>query len=134
VSETPRPPVGVLVVDDESSILFLLHAALRDHGLGVWGAPDGEAAVRVYRKHHGAIGAVLLDVRMPGMDGPQTLAALKEINQAVRRCFATGFAGAYEEADLFRAGAEAVLYKPYRLAELAQTLLRLAAPREAPAR
>jgi CheY-like chemotaxis protein len=128
---TPSP--GVLLVDDDSSVLFLLYTIFRDQGLTVWAAPGGEAAVKIYRRHHESIGAVLLDVRMPGMDGPETLAALREINPNVRACFASGDMGRYTEADLLRMGAALVLQKPFPIAEVARTLARLAASEGTPA-
>lgn len=38
-------------------------------------------ALKTYQLHSEAIDLVLLDVRMPGLDGPQTLAALQQINR-----------------------------------------------------
>jgi CheY-like chemotaxis protein len=133
MTNAPTPPAGVLVVDDDSSVLFLLYTVFRKHGLTVWAAPNGEAAVKIYRRHHASIGAELLDVRMPGMDGPDTMAALQQINPAVRACFASADTGRYSEADLVRRGAVLVLQKPFSIAEVARTLARLAAPQGAPA-
>ena len=62
----------VLVVDDERLVLRLLELALPQHGLAVHLAGGGAEAVAVYRRHRGRIGVVLLDVRMPGLDGPHT--------------------------------------------------------------
>jgi CheY-like chemotaxis protein len=46
----------------------------------VWLAAGGQEALDLYQRHREAIDVVLLDVRMPGLDGPQTLAALRALN------------------------------------------------------
>src|SRR3954470_11871134 len=68
---------GVLVVDDEECVRDVLDAMLRQQGFAVWLAADGWEALEVYRLHLAAIDLVLLDVRMPGLDGPATLTALR---------------------------------------------------------
>jgi CheY-like chemotaxis protein len=67
-----RQKPGILVVDDESAIRKVLGIVLSRHGFSVWTAAGGGEAVALFRQHQGSIGLVLLDVRMPGMDGPQT--------------------------------------------------------------
>ena len=85
----PRRPV-VLVIDDEARVRTLLNVALRQHGFAVKLAASGAEAMNVYRECQCQVDLVLLDVLMPEMDGPQTLAALREINRKVRCCFLTG--------------------------------------------
>jgi CheY-like chemotaxis protein len=82
-------------------------------------------AVRVYRKDPDAIGLVLLDVQMPGLDGPQTLSCLRQLNPDVNCIFMTGDLGRYAEEDLLGRGAAKVLHKPFRLLEAAQVIWRL---------
>ena len=67
------------------------------------------------------------DVLMRGMDGPATLAALRQIDPAVRCCFMTvGTTGEDEEADrLLGLGVEAVLPKPYRLEAIRGVISRV---------
>ena len=63
---------------------------MRSHGLAVWLAADGPEAVELYRGHRDTIDVVLLDVQMPGLDGPATLTALREFDPGVLCCFMTG--------------------------------------------
>jgi CheY-like chemotaxis protein len=72
---------------------------------------------------------VLLDVKMPEFDGPQTLAALREIDPGVRCVFMTGYAAAPLAEELLALGAEHVVEKPFHLRELAATLREVAARR-----
>jgi DNA-binding NarL/FixJ family response regulator len=106
--------IGVLVADDQDYIRYTLDRTLRGAGFLVWVAAGGREALDLYRAHPGAIDVVVLDVRMPGMDGPQTLAALREVAPRVRCCFLNGDFGVYTEAQLLAMGAGAVLYKPAR--------------------
>ena len=116
---------GVLAVDDERGVRGLLDVGLRQEGFAVWLAADGRAAIDLYRHSGGVIDAVLMDVRMPGLDGPQTLAALREINPQVRCCFMSGDPGGYTEGGLCDLGAAAVFRKPFCLAEVARVLREL---------
>ena len=86
---TARPPAerpGVLVVDDEHLVRALLQLGLERDGFEVWSASNGREAIDLYREHRERIAAVLLDVRMPGLDGPATLGALRATGYGPLRC------------------------------------------------
>jgi DNA-binding NtrC family response regulator len=127
---SPQQP-GVLVVDDDPSLLTLLYLALQDHGLTVWTAADEGQAVKVYHKYHDSILAVLLDSRPSGSNGQATVAALRQINPAVRCCLVTDPPGRQRKADAPAPDDVEVLQRPFGFGRLVQVLLRLAAPRRA---
>ena len=117
---------GILVVDDEPLLCALLQSALRRRGFAVWVAGSGPSAVETYSEHQSAISIVLLDVRMPGMDGPKTLAALRAVNPAVVACFMTGYAGEHTAESLLGMGAAGLFDKPFRLDEMIGALWQTA--------
>jgi CheY-like chemotaxis protein len=117
----------VLVVEDEPAVGKMLSVALRHYGLEVWLAANGAQAVELYKQHSGTIDIVLLDVRMTGMDGPQTLFALQRLDPQVRAVFMSGNTGRYTGEQLLGFGALRVLSKPFSsMADLAATLRQLA--------
>ncbi len=127
MTRAPSSPTKVLVVDDEPAVLAVLGVALRQYGFAVHLANGCAEAVAFYEHRGESIVVVLLDVRMPGKDGPQTLAALRERDPAVRCCFMSGDTGKYSVADLLALGATHVFEKPFRsLVHLAQTLRQAA--------
>jgi CheY-like chemotaxis protein len=108
------------VVDDEAAVRSFLDVGLRHYGFDVRLAADGQEAVKQYQQQGSELDLVLLDVRMPGLDGPQTLAALRQLNAELRCCFMTGQAGLYSEDELLNLGAIRVFHKPFQLAEMAR--------------
>jgi CheY-like chemotaxis protein len=138
VSRVPLHPsdgtrsLGILVVDDEESVRCVLGLGMRAQGFAVWLAADAVTAVELYLGHHDAIDVVLLDVRMPDWDGPETLAALQELDPHVRFCFMSGDTGDYTQENLLDLGAAAVFQKPLRLSELARQLIEIATPLDCP--
>jgi CheY-like chemotaxis protein len=124
--QSPAPRPGVLVADDEPLLLAVLNSGLQQRGFTVWLASNGLQALDVYRSHAKDIAVVLLDVRMPGLDGPRTLAALRRLNPTVRCCFMTGNMGLYTPEELLALGAVQVFPKPFDLPQLAEALWQLA--------
>jgi CheY-like chemotaxis protein len=106
---------GILLAEDEPALRGLLERVLRQSGFGVWAAGDGLEALDLYHQHGSAIGLVLLDVRMPRLDGPHALAALRQMAPGVRCCFLTGDAGPYSDTELRRLGAPRIFQKPFAL-------------------
>jgi len=121
----PCAKPGVLVVDDEHMVRIMVQLALERNGFDVWLARNGRDAIDLYRRHTEAIAVVLLDVRMPGLDGVQTLEVLRELNPELLACFMSGETGAYEPEELLRRGAAYVIAKPFRLDDLANILQRM---------
>jgi CheY-like chemotaxis protein len=126
VSRALAPGPGVLVVDDEECVRKVLDAGLRQEGFAVWLAADGGVALDLYRRHRQSIDVVLLDVRMPRLDGRHTLAALQRLNPQIRCCFMSGDLGNETEERLLKLGAVVVLSKPFQMAEIAPLLRDLA--------
>jgi len=116
--ETAEPELGVLVVDDSTAIRELLDGVFRADGFTVWQASDGREAEAVFRTHQSRVGLILMDVQMPGVNGPQALTAIRQFAPLVPCWFMSGNPGGYTEASLLACGAERVLSKPFRLEEV----------------
>jgi len=119
----------ILVVDDDAFVRGMLGTALKSFGFVVTLAPSGPDAVRAYKGQRESFDLVLLDVQMPGLDGPQTLAALRKADPEVRCCFMTGHSARYSEGDLLGMGASQVIRKPFGNLDALATRLREAAVR-----
>jgi CheY-like chemotaxis protein len=89
-SDDPDPVV--LVVDDTDAVREVVCAMLRRHGFEVRVAANGRDSLDVYHElvQRGHDVTVLLDVQMPGLDGPLVLAALQATDPGVRAYFMPG--------------------------------------------
>lgn len=89
----PGPlPAGatVLVADDEPDVRTVLRLMLRRSGVGVLEAVHGREAVERVRDHD-AIDAVLLDVMMPEMTGPEALSRIRDLVPTMPAVFVSGY-------------------------------------------
>ncbi|MBT4088817.1 MAG: response regulator, partial [Deltaproteobacteria bacterium] len=73
----PMTPPSILIVDDDPRNLEILEIILDDLGVSFVRALSGQAALDSLGKHD--IALVLMDVKMPGMDGFETLRRMREV-------------------------------------------------------
>ncbi|WP_205504320.1 ATP-binding protein [Rufibacter psychrotolerans] len=107
----------VLVVDDDAFILELCGAILRKHEVACTCTHD--AASVLHQEWDEAIGLVLLDIRMPGMNGMDVCRALREKISADVQIFAlTAEALPEERESILAQGFDGLLMKPFREQEL----------------
>ena len=83
-------PIRILLVDDEEHIRLLFKEELEEEGYSIELASNGFEALEKLKGQQFAL--VVLDIKMPGMDGIQTLNEIKKINkeQHVILCSAYG--------------------------------------------
>ena len=121
-----RPGLRVLLVDDEELFRETLAKLLRRRGLEVATASDGEAALAVVQEQ--APEVVVLDLRMPGMDGIETLRRIKRHRPDTRVVMLTGHGSVDAGVDALRAAAYDFLLKPVGPDQLVEVILAAAAP------
>ncbi len=123
------PPQRVLLVEDEPTNLLLIEYLLRRAGHAVTTADSGEAALRVFDPQ--AFDLVVQDVQLPGMDGLQVLAAIRErcatAGRRVPAIVLTAFAMAGDEERFLAAGFDAYVAKPIAPAALAAAMAKVVA-------
>ncbi len=120
MTSRPRP---VLIVDDDVETLAVERQLLAENGFRVVEAHDGAEALRVVQDDPPAV--VVLDVQMPGMDGPSFARELRMALRRVPLVILTGVPDPRHEAD--RCNAEAFLSKPFDAQELVSVVRRFAA-------
>ena len=106
---------SILVVDDEEYIQQLLKQVLEIEGFAVTVAADGNSALALLENM--ATNLVLLDIRMPGLDGYQVLERIRKTSN-VPVLMLTGL---IEETSLVRSfdlGADDYIRKPFHTASL----------------
>jgi two-component system, sensor histidine kinase SagS len=128
----PRPIlVGrrVLVVDADESVRSAAHALLERYRCIVETAHDGSEAQFMVRslaadQHYDAI---IADIRLPDMSGFDLLLKLKQMMERVPMALMTGFGydPGHSIVKARQAGLQAVLYKPFRLDQLLETVEQL---------
>ena len=107
MSAMPR----VLVIDDEESMRAGCVQALTEEGYSTQAAEDGIQGLEMARKE--SFGVVILDLRMPGMDGMEVLAKLKEYDASVIVVVITGYASIESAVEAMKGGAYDFLPKPF---------------------
>jgi CheY-like chemotaxis protein len=110
----------VLVVDDESNMRLTLADILRDEGYEVSTADCGEAAVRMCRAE--SFDAVLMDVRMPGIDGVEAFRRIRRHDDRVRVIMVSAYSVDQLEKEALEAGAVALLRKPIDLRRVTELI------------
>ena len=113
----------VLVVDDDDATRAAERAVLADNGFRVIEARDGAEAM--WAVQHDPPAVVVLDVQMPGVDGPSFARSLRMALRHVPLVILTGARDPRHEAD--RCNAEAFLAKPFDARELVRIVSRFAA-------
>ena len=109
----------VLVVEDDPRVLAATADSLEELGLRTVRCGDATRALQMIADN-AEIGLVVSDVLMPGMTGPDLVAALRKDHPGMPVLFVTGFAGDIETAEAF--GGHAVLRKPFTIAALGRAV------------
>jgi two-component system, NtrC family, response regulator AtoC len=117
-------PIRVLVADDERNLRELLVRELSRKGHAVEGVGDGEAALERLRDDPPDV--LILDMRMPRLEGIDVLRRLAEQSEAPQVIVTTGFQEVSSAVEAMKLGAYDYLTKPARIEEL-DILVRKAA-------
>ncbi|MFC5701288.1 response regulator [Cohnella faecalis] len=106
----------LLIVDDQVGIRILLLEVFATEGYETFQAANGKTALDIVRLHSPDL--VLLDMKIPGMDGLEILKKIKEINRSIKVIMMT----AYGELDMIKEatdlGALMHFTKPFDIDEL----------------
>jgi two-component system cell cycle sensor histidine kinase/response regulator CckA len=114
----------VLVAEDDLTVQQVARRALEQSGYRVLTAGNGPEALRILEADPGAIDALLTDLLMPGMTGPELSAQARVMRPDLRVLFVSGFADEATLEGLERAG-DPILMKPYTPADLRGRLQEL---------
>jgi two-component system nitrogen regulation response regulator NtrX len=113
----------ILVVDDEEDILNTLSGSLEDEGYEVGTARDGAEAMELVRTRHPDI--IFLDIWLPGMDGIETLKAIKEFDTDIEVVIMTGHGTVNTAVQAIKLGAADFLEKPLSLDAVLETIRKI---------
>jgi len=111
----------ILIVDDESDVRDLLSKFLTRRGYVVSTVGDGEAAIEAIRETHPDI--VLLDIRLPKVDGISVLKRLRDESDNVAIITMSGNADEDTARRSLELGAADFITKPFNLPYLETSLL-----------
>jgi CheY-like chemotaxis protein len=119
-----NPNFTVLVADDNDVAQRLCKRVLEKAGYSVLVAVDGLQAVDVAMKQHPSM--ILMDVAMPGIDGLEAMRRIKAATPSMPIVIASAHSMASDRERFLAAGADDVLSKPFRLADLIAIVQKLA--------
>jgi len=114
---------SILVVDDEDALRTVLSSELLNEGYEVHSAADGDDAITELDK--GQYDLVLLDIKMPRMNGFEVLKHIKQNHARTKVVMLTGFADLKNAIESKKLGADDFVSKPYDLVDLLTTIERV---------
>jgi DNA-binding NtrC family response regulator len=113
-------PIRVLVVDDEQDFATAIVAQLKRRGFRAAAVFSGEAAVESVRETE--FDVVVLDLKMPGMDGLETLRLVRKADPCLEVVVLTGHGTVAAGIDGMQLGASDFLQKPVAIEALCSAL------------
>jgi len=115
-----KMPSKVLLVDDEREFVQTLSERLLIRDMGSAVAYDGESALSLVEEDEPEV--MILDLKMPGIDGIEVLRRVKETNPEIEVIILTGHGSEADKKVCMELGAFAYLHKPVNIDILSETL------------
>jgi DNA-binding NtrC family response regulator len=115
-------PSNVLLVDDEEDFVEMLSLRLQEIGETVLAASSGTQCLEILAATE--VDVIILDVKMPGMDGIETLEKIKQAHPLVEVIMLTGHGTIESAIQGMKLGAYDLLLKPADFGELVEKLNR----------
>ena len=112
----------ILVVDDEAGIRDYFYSALSQEDYEVLTASSGEEAIELVRKD--GFDLVLLDIKLPGIDGIEALRQIRKIDEDIVVIIITAYATLKTAVAALKEGAYDYVTKPFNLNEIIATVKR----------
>jgi len=116
------PGGRILIVDDEEEIRRLLSRLVAQEGFEPLTVSDGETALDLIRRESPDV--LLLDIRMPGLDGMEVLRRVKELDRDLPVIMITAHGIVKGAVEALRAGAHDYLVKPFEHADVIRSVHR----------
>ena len=113
-------PIDILIVDDEKDFVEMLSLRLQEEGHRVRPAFNGEEGLKALNDEECDV--VILDIKMPGMDGITALGAIKTAHPLVEVILLTGHGAVDTAVKGMKQGAYDYLLKPAQFSELLEKL------------
>jgi len=117
-------PSKVLLVDDEREFVQTLSERLLMREMGSAVAYDGESALAMISENEDEPEVMILDLKMPGIDGIEVLKRVKQTRPEIEVLILTGHGSEEDRETCLRLGAFAYLRKPVDIDVLTETLRR----------
>ena len=102
----------ILIVDDEKDLAEMLGAILELKGYTAKPCLDGYKAIEEVKKAHYDL--IMMDIRLPEMNGVETFIKIKEIDPKVKVIMMTGFAVEELLLEAIKQGAYGCIHKPFK--------------------
>ena len=116
-------PTKLLIVDDESDVREFASKFFQKRKIDVITASSGEEAIRAVISEQPKV--VLLDIKMEGIDGIETLKRIRELNKQVKVIMVTGRNDEEAKLKAKELGACGYINKPLELDELEKIVLKI---------
>jgi CheY-like chemotaxis protein len=112
----------ILWVDDEEVALEAWSQMLEKLGYTVLQARYGIEALEIFKKRKNSISLVILDMRMPGMNGCEVYDRLKKIQPDVKIIIVSGYLEEYDLCEISTRNFDGYMTKPFKLKELSEKI------------
>ena len=119
----------ILLVDDEEVLAALMKQGLQLQGYRVTGRSDSREALDEFRSHPMDFDLLVTDLAMPGMSGVELANCLRKIRPGLPAILVTGVFQGSPSLDGITTPFDAVVFKPFTIEELAQSVRRVMAQR-----
>ena len=113
----------ILIVDDNESIRYTLMALLKNEGFDPHAVDNGKSALKEIRKNLYSL--VILDMKLPGMDGMEILSGIRKIDKRLPVIVLTAFGNIRNAVTAIKQGAQEYLTKPFDNDEMILTIKKV---------
>jgi len=120
--QEPYTGQKILVVDDDDVSFFLVQEILSAYSFEITRAHNGIEAMEFFRNHENPFDLVIMDIRMPQMNGYEATRRIKEINPHVPVIALTAYAHYQGKVECLTAGCDAFIAKPFDISFLLNTI------------